>query len=72
MHRASLNDENGTCDQRKEAFVVVAVVHLIKLNDCREHVRVIVLEVFCQVVEPGVLCSKEDAWPLSALALLLA
>src|SRR5690349_11447271 len=61
MRQTSQNDEDGTAYQRKEALVVVAFVHPVKLDDGGQHVRVIVLKVFCHVVEPGVLRSKEGA-----------
>lgn len=58
---ASLNDEHGTADQRKEAFILVLFVHLVKLNNSGQHLRVIVPKVFCHLLIPGVLFAKEAA-----------
>src|SRR6266700_2179375 len=61
MSLASLNDEDGTADQRKEAFILVLFVHLVKLNNSGQYLRVIVPKVFCHLLIPGVLFAKEAA-----------
>jgi hypothetical protein len=57
MRRAALNDEDGTGNQRKEAFVVFQ--HLAELDYCREHVRIIQAQALPHISKPRIRFPKE-------------